>query len=365
MRVIISGGGTGGHIYPALAIIAEIKRQDPNSEFLYIGTALGLESDLVKREGIPFKEIEIQGFKRKLTIYNYRTIKKFIKATARSKEYIKNFKPDLVIGTGGYVCAPVLYAAAKLKLPTFLHEQNIVPGITNNFLSRYVDTIGISLEGAREHFKKGRKVVLTGNPISSEVILADAASGYEFLKINQDKKVILIFGGSRGAMPINQAIIDLIPQIEKRVSELYVLVTGAVNHEDVLTRLKESHTKLPSNLAVYPYLYNMSDVLKATTILISRAGASTLAEITALGLPTILIPSPYVTNNHQEKNAQWLEKESAALIVREKDLTAELLEKSIDYLLVNHDSYSNHARELGIPDAACRIYRELESLLKK
>lgn len=365
MRVIISGGGTGGHIYPALAIVAEIKRQQPDSEFLYLGTELGLESDLVKREGIPFKEIEIQGFKRKLTSYNFRTIKMFFKAVARSKEYIKSFQPDVVIGTGGYVCAPVLYAATKLKVATFLHEQNIVPGLTNSFLASYVDTIGISLEGAREHFKKARNVVLTGNPISSEVMLADSKKGYQFLQIEADKKIILIFGGSRGASPINQVIIDLIPQIERRLSEHYVFVTGAVNHQNVLNQIKERYGKLPSNLAVYPYLYNMSEVLKVTTILVSRAGASTLAEITALGLPAILIPSPYVTNNHQEKNAQWLEKETAAIILREKVLSAQLLNESIEYLIMNHDTYSNNARKLGITDASRRIYHELESLLKK
>ncbi len=365
MRVIISGGGTGGHIYPALAIIEEIKRQQPNSEFLYIGTANGLESDLIKREGIPFKEIEVQGFRRKLTTYNFRTTKKFFRAVARSKAYIRNFQPDVVVGTGGYVCAPVLYAASKLKVPTFLHEQNIVPGLTNNFLARHVDTIGISLEGSRKHFKNAAKVVLTGNPISSEVILADAKNAYQFLEIEQDKKIILIFGGSRGAMPINQVIVELIPQIESRESEHYVLVTGAVNYEDVLAQLKERYAKLPSNLALYPYLYNMSEILKATTILISRAGATTMAEITALGLPAILIPSPYVTNNHQLKNAQWLEEHGAAMVVREKDLTVKLLEESIDYLLINHETYSVNARELGICDASRRIYQELESLLKK
>ncbi len=365
MRVIISGGGTGGHIYPALAIISEIRRQQPDSEFLYIGTAKGLESDLVKREGIPFQEIEIQGFKRQLTTDNLQTVKKFFNAIAIAKRHINQFQPDVVIGTGGYVCAPVLYGAAKLKIPTFLHEQNIIPGLTNNFLSSYVDTIGISLEGAREHFRKAKKVVLTGNPISSQVIMADAESGYSFLNVEKDKKVILIFGGSRGAMPINQAIINLVLQIEKRTSEHYVFVTGAVNYEEVLAQLNKNYPELPSNLTLFPYLYNMPELLKIATILVSRGGASTLAEITALGLPAILIPSPYVTNNHQFKNAQWLEAESAAIVVREQDLTANILEDAIDNLLVNHAVYSSNAWKLGIRDSAHRIYNELQILLKK
>lgn len=363
MRVIISGGGTGGHIYPALAIIDEIKRQEPDSEFLYIGTKKGLEYDLVNRAGIPFQEIEIQGFRRRLTLENFQTVKKFMLAIKQARAKIKDFKPDVVIGTGGYVCAPVLYAAAKLNIPTFLHEQNIIPGLTNKFLASHVDTIGISLEGARSHFHKAKRVVLTGNPIASQVIAADAKQGYEFLGISEGTKVILIFGGSRGAMPINQRVIELFPFISGRSDEHYVLVPGASNLEQVEKILAESQLTLPDNLTIYPYLYNMPDVLKATRLLISRAGASTLAEITALGLASILIPSPYVTNNHQEKNARWLEQAQAAVVITEAELTADLLAEKIEHVLDQHGYYSENAARLGITDAASRIYQELKQLL--
>lgn len=365
MRVIISGGGTGGHIYPALAIVEEIKRREPDSEILYIGTKNGLEYDLVNRADILFEEIEIQGFRRRLTMENFETVKKFLGATKRAKEIIISFQPDIVIGTGGYVCAPVLYAAAHLKLPTFLHEQNIIPGLTNKFLSGYVSLIGISLEGARRHFQRAKKIVLTGNPIASQAINADAHKGYEFLKVTQDKKVILIFGGSRGAMPINKRIIELIPFIKSRTDEHYVFVPGAVNYEQVLKEIEQKKVDVPTNLAIYPYLYNMPEILKATTLLISRAGASTLAEITALGLPSILIPSPYVTNNHQEKNARWLEEKEAAIVVTEAELTGELLKEKIIELLEEHEHYSENAKQLGITDAAMRIYTEIKQLLEK
>ncbi len=176
MRVVVSGGGTGGHIYPALSLIKEIKKQDSNAEILYIGTERGLENDIIPREGIPFETIDISGFKRKLSVENVKTVIRFFKGTTRAKKLMKSFKPDVVIGTGGYVCGPVVYAAAKLKIPTVVHEQNSVPGLTNKFLSRYVDRVAICFEEAKRYFPE-QKVVFTGNPRASEVLHVDREAG--------------------------------------------------------------------------------------------------------------------------------------------------------------------------------------------
>ncbi|KEF38615.1 UDP-N-acetylglucosamine:LPS N-acetylglucosamine transferase [Schinkia azotoformans MEV2011] len=198
MRILVSGGGTGGHIYPAIAFIKEIKKHQPDAEFLYIGTEKGLEKSIVERENIPFKSIEITGFKRKLSFENIKTIMRFLKGTSLSKKYIKEFKPDIVLGTGGYVCGPVVYAAAKLNIPTIIHEQNSVPGLTNKFLSKYVDKVALCFEEAGQYFPK-EKTILTGNPRASEVIGNDGNIGKRSVGLDPTKKVVLIVGGSRGA----------------------------------------------------------------------------------------------------------------------------------------------------------------------
>ncbi|MGL4373509.1 MAG: UDP-N-acetylglucosamine--N-acetylmuramyl-(pentapeptide) pyrophosphoryl-undecaprenol N-acetylglucosamine transferase, partial [Turicibacter sp.] len=223
MRILVSGGGTGGHIYPALALVRAFQSIDPNLEVLYIGTETGLEKEIVTREGLPFKSIEIAGFKRSLSVDNIKTILKFMKSVAISKAYIKEFKPDVVIGTGGYVCGPVVYSAAKLKIPTIIHEQNSLPGITNKFLARYVDKVAICFEEARQYFPES-KVILTGNPRASEVAKTPKI-GKAALGLNPNKKTVLICGGSRGAEPINDAVIEAISKFEKANYEV-IFVTG-------------------------------------------------------------------------------------------------------------------------------------------
>ncbi|MBT2683127.1 undecaprenyldiphospho-muramoylpentapeptide beta-N-acetylglucosaminyltransferase [Bacillus sp. ISL-37] len=364
MKIAVSGGGTGGHIYPALALIREIQKKDENVEFLYIGTKKGLESKLVPRENIPFKSIHITGFKRKISFENVKTILRFLKGVRDSKKMLKEFKPDVVIGTGGYVCGPVVYAAAKMGIPTIVHEQNSVPGLTNKFLSRYVDKIAICFEEAREFFPD-QKVVLTGNPRASEVLGQDGIKGRLSAGLKLKIPTVLIFGGSRGARPINEAVVKSLTELSGKPYQV-LYVTGDVHFEDVQKEVELVGN--PENVIIKPFIHNMPEVLSGVDLTVARAGATTLAELTSLGIPSILIPSPYVTDNHQEKNARALSENGAARLLLEKDLTGPKLVESIDHILSNEEKLADMkkaAKKLGIPDSAQRLYRLMEELAKK
>lgn len=361
---MISGGGTGGHIYPALALIREIQKETKDAQFLYIGTTNGLESNLVPRENIPFKSIYITGFKRKLSIENIKTVFRFLKGAADSKRILKEFKPDIVIGTGGYVCGPVVYAAAKLNIPTIIHEQNSVPGLTNKFLSRYVNKIAVCFEEAKQYFPKD-KVAFTGNPRASEVIGKDGIAGRLSAGLSTKEPAVLIFGGSRGARPINDAVIKSLSDMgEKPYQVLYI--TGEVHYEDVKKEVELVGN--PKNVIIKPFIHNMPEVLAGIDLVVSRAGATTLAELTSLGIPSILVPSPYVTNNHQEKNAKSLSDNGAAVLLLEKDLTSKTLIGTINRILLNKDHLKEmklKAKNMGIPDAARLLYKLMGQLVKE
>jgi len=364
MNIVVSGGGTGGHIYPALALIREIKKETKNANFLYIGTEKGLESKLVTMENIPFKSIQITGFKRKISLENIKTILRFLKGVSESKQMLKEFHADVVIGTGGYVCGPVVYAASKLGIPTIIHEQNSVPGLTNKFLSRYVDRIAVCFEEARAFFPD-HKVVLTGNPRASEVLHQDGIKGRISAGLSVTGQVVLIVGGSRGARPINDAVLQSLSQLgEKPYQVLYV--TGDVHYEKVKKEVEQIGN--PTNVVIKPFIHNMPEVLAGTDLTVARAGATTLAELTSLGIPSILIPSPYVTNNHQEKNARALSDHYAAELVLEKDLNGQKLVEEIDGILLDErklNEMKKASKQLGIPDAAKRLYHLIEELVDK
>lgn len=364
MKIVVSGGGTGGHIYPALALIRMIKEKHPDTSFLYIGTEKGLESKLVVREGIPFQSIDITGFRRAVSYENVKTIMRFLKGVNECKKMLKEFKPDVVIGTGGYVCGPVVYAAAKMGIPSIVHEQNSVPGLTNKFLSKYVDKVAVCFEEASAYFPAG-KTVLTGNPRASEVIKASGAGALDKYGFASDKKTVLIFGGSRGARPINDAVSDSLKELADRPYQV-LYVTGDVHYEKVAELLQT--TGKPDNVAVEPFIHNMPDVLASCDLVVARAGATTLAELTALGIPSILVPSPYVTNNHQEKNARSLTDQDAAVLLLEKELNGSTLIKELDAVLMNElrlTKMKEKAKSLGIPDAADRLYAVMRQLTEK
>lgn len=362
MRIIVTGGGTGGHIYPALALIKYIQQKDPRSEFLYIGTTKGLESELVPRENIPFKAIEITGFKRSLSLENIRTVLRFIKGVRESKRIIKEFKPDVVLGTGGYVCGPVVYVASKLKIPTVIHEQNSVPGLTNKFLSKYVDKVAICFKEVEQFFPI-EKVVLTGNPRASEVIVERTKGVLENFQLQSGKPTVLITGGSRGASPINQAVLSALPQLQQKSYQV-IFVTGKAHYDQIVAQVKNPENY--NNVAIVPFIHEMEKVLPSVDVVVGRAGATSLAELTALGIPSILIPSPYVTNNHQEKNAKTLVSNGAAIMITEKELSSTKLVEALDTLLLDRNKryeMAEAAKQLGMRDASERLANVLFQLV--
>ncbi|WP_414839991.1 undecaprenyldiphospho-muramoylpentapeptide beta-N-acetylglucosaminyltransferase [Carnobacterium sp. TMP28] len=354
MKIILSGGGTGGHIYPALALIKRMKQLDPSTEVLYIGTEKGLESKIVRNAGISFKSIEIQGFKRSLSISNFKTIQLFITSIQKSKKLIKEFQPDVVIGTGGYVCAPVIYAASKLTIPTIIHEQNSVAGVTNKFLARYVTKIAVCFEEAKNEFSNySEKVNYTGNPRAQEVVGAKPSPILEDYQLIANQPTVLIFGGSRGAKILNKAFLEALSRLKNREYQV-LFATGEIHYES-LKKQAEPFLKNSSSISVVPYIENMPAVFANVELVVSRSGATTLAELTALGLPSILVPSPYVTNDHQTRNAESLTKRGAAKMIAESQLNGESLIESIDELMLNKELRKNMAdaaKKLGLPEAA-------------
>ena len=357
MRVVISAGGTGGHIYPALAIINKIKKEEPDSEFLYIGTHNRMEKDIVPKLNIPYEGIEITGFKRKLTLDNVKTVVNFLKAKKPCVKLVREFKPDVVIGCGGYVTVPVILAGKKLGYKTFIHEQNSVVGLSNKYLSKYADKIGVSFESTLSEFPKN-KVVLTGNPCSEKAIATKSADLSEY-GLTNDKKLVLIVMGSLGSKTINDKMIDYVYAFRNKSYQV-IYVTGNDYYDKVKNRV------FPDNVKVVPFIQNLPAVMKCADLMVSRAGASTISEITALGIPTIFIPSPYVTNNHQYKNAMDLVKKDAALILEENNLTKNNFIKTVDDILDNDDEYNKiktNISKLGITDSSSRIYNILKEMI--
>lgn len=357
MRVVISAGGTGGHIYPAIAIINKIKKEEPNSEFLYIGTHNRMEKDLIPSLNIPYESIEITGFIRKLTLENFKTLTRFMKARKKCQEIIKNFNPDIVIGAGGYVTAPVIWAAKKQGYKTFIHEQNSVVGLSNKYLTRYVDKVGVSFESTLNEFPH-EKVSLTGNPCSEKAINTPTAKKSDF-GLTEEKKLVTIVMGSLGSKTINDKMAEYIYGFRNKNYEV-LYVTGEAHYEKIKSK------RFPENVKVVPFIKDLPSIMKKTDLMISRAGASTMSEIMALGVPTIFIPSPYVTNNHQYKNAKDLCDKDASWLIEEKDLNKTTLIKMIDDILLDEKRY-NQVKEnlstLGIKDSSSRIYNILKEMI--
>lgn len=357
MKVVVVAGGTGGHIYPAIAIINKIKEKERNSEFLYIGTTNRMEKDLIPKLDIPFVGIEMTGLNRKNIFSNIIVFKKFHMAVKKATEELKRFKPDIVVGAGGYITAPVLYAAHKLKIPTLIHEQNSIPGVSNKFIGNFADRICVSLPNSLNLFPK-RKVVYTGNPRSEEIISVEKKNKSS-LGFDQNKKLVVIVMGSLGSTTMTQKIKELIPGFNNK--NYQVLVITGNNYYD---EYKDINTS--SNVKIVPFMEDLICLLKDTDLIVSRAGASTIAEITAIGLPAILVPSPYVTNNHQYKNAKELEEAGACVIVREEEFSKNKIIHEIDKLFDNKEVYDlmvEHSKELGIKDSATRIYEEIRKII--
>lgn len=357
MKYIISGGGTGGHINPGIAIAREIKAREPDAEILFVGTKNGLEGDLVPREGFNIEFIDVRGFKRKLSIDTVKTIGKLFKSFGSIKKIFREFKPDAVIGTGGYVCGPVVLYAALKRIPSLIHEQNAYPGITNRILSRFVDEVAISFEESRSRLKGKARITLTGNPIRNELFLLDKEKAREKIGLPKDMPLVVVFGGSLGAEHINDCVKDMIIHHGNEISYRLILSTGIRNYEDVMKEIREP---LPEKIQIVPYIYNMGEVLAAADLAVTRAGAITVSELSALGVPAILIPSPFVAENHQEYNARALENRGAAVVILQSQLTHDILYGQIEKLIKDRDlrkRMASAARNNGIANAAPEIYK--------
>ncbi len=357
MKVIVVAGGTGGHIYPAIAIIHKIEEKEPKSKILYIGTTDRMEKDLIPKLGIRYEGIEMSGLDRRHLLSNFAVLNQFRKAIGKAKKIIQEFHPDVVIGVGGYITAPVLYAAHRLKYPILIHEQNSIPGVSNKFLARFADRICVSLPSSVEYFPS-QKVVYTGNPRSEEILKVRKMSKRS-LGFDISKKLVVIVMGSLGSTTMTQKLKELIPGFENKNYQVLV-VTGKAYYEDY------QQVVLPTNVRLVPFLDQLIQLLKDTDLIISRAGASTIAEITAIGLPAILVPSPYVTHNHQYMNAKELEEVGACRIVTEEEFSKERILLEIDKLFDHKDQYDQmkiQSRSLGITDSATKIYDELRKLI--
>jgi UDP-N-acetylglucosamine--N-acetylmuramyl-(pentapeptide) pyrophosphoryl-undecaprenol N-acetylglucosamine transferase len=365
MRVIFSGGGTGGHIYPIMALIERLKQRDlvTNDDILFVGTKKGLEAKIVPSAGVPFKTLEIQGFNRKHLLKNFATIKLFLKATRQARKIIKDFKPDVVIGTGGYVSGAIVYEAAKLKIPTMIHESNSVVGLANKFLARYVNKICYTFDDAAKEFPEKAKLVKTGNPRSQQVLNMETQK-FDLAKLglNRQMPTVMVFGGSRGALAINRIMLQSLRELEKRPYQV-IWATGTFYYDAVAKKLAD--VEINDNIKVLPYIKNMPALLPEMDCVVSRSGATSIAEFTALGVPAVLIPSPNVTHNHQMKNALDLERAGAALVIAENDLNPNNFVSSIDHILLDQkyaQSMSAASKRLGVPDASDQVIKVMQDI---
>lgn len=362
MRVIMTGGGTGGHIYPAIAIAERIRRRHPDAEILFVGTAKGMEKDLVPKNGYDIRFITVSGFHRKKLWKNLKTAVDLVKGNMQAGSIIREFKPDLVIGTGGYVCGPVVRAAHKRGIKTYIHEQNAFPGVTNKLLEKYVDKVFISFPESKKYFKDQSKLVVTGNPIRKSFLLGSVSHSREKMGIGPSEFAILCFGGSLGAGKINSTMVHVAEAVNNMPDTRLFLITGRNYYDKVLDTLKDRGVEPSENIKILEYADNMHEYLFAADLVISRAGALTVSEITACGKASILIPSPNVTGNHQFFNAKVVADQGGAIIIEEKDLTDEKLLGTILRLKNNREalnSMSASSAKVGRIDAVDMIYDHL------
>lgn len=367
-RVIISGGGTGGHIYPAITIARAIADIEP-TEFLYVGSKIGLENTLIPNEGIPFVTIDVRGLERKISFRNLVTLGKTAGSLLRAEQIIHKFKPDVVIGTGGFVCGPVLLAASLSGIPTLVQEQNVIPGVTNTILSRFVKCVALGYEEAADRFKRKDILVYTGNPVRKDCLTGTRDHGRALLGLDPDKFTLLVAGGSRGARSINNAMIEVHRYFRDSRDIQILHVTGDHEYDRVVGQLEgiDGKGRYGEGSHIIPYLHHMPEALAAADLAVYRAGAVGLAELTVRGLPAILIPYPYAAEDHQRYNAQALVMCGAAKMILDKMLTGRELLEEIVHLKNDPEALKRMARaskSKGRPQAAHDIAELALSIAK-
>ena len=365
MRVLFAGGGTGGHIYPALALARYLRVSD-GAEILFLGTERGMESDLVPAAGFTLKHIPVVGLQRRVSLQAGRALYLAASSVREAKRIIKAYRPDVVIGTGGYVAGPVVLAARLARVPTVVHEQNAIPGLTNVLLSRFATRVCISFAESESYFPRPKRTVLTGNPRATEAAKATAIEADD-VALLPDIPVLLCVGGSHGAASLNEAFSSSVGQVLAGCDAQVVYVTGKRYYDEIQGKLQAIMARYHQRIHVLPYHPALPGLMRKTDLMVSRAGATTLAEITALGVPAVLVPSPNVTNNHQEHNARALSDNGAAVLLTEKEMTEESLTKLLITLLSKKENLQQMRKaclSLGVVDAAERmatVIREISS----
>ena len=372
MKVIIAAAGTGGHINPGIAIANEIKKHHKNAEITFIGTPRGLENDLVPRSGYKLKTIDAYGIKREISFQNLRNICKTLKSYRTTKKIVKQISPDIIIGTGGYICGATISAAHSLKIPTMLHESNAFPGKAVKMLAKKTDTILISFEDAKSRIKNAKRIVYTGTPVKirkKEYTIDEKLKIIKELGLKEIKPIVLIFGGSQGAQKINDSILEI---IENKLNKDYQIIwaTGPKQYDIIKEELENDEININniSNMKVVPYIYNMEEMMNVADLIVARAGAMTVTEIANLGKPSILIPLPNVSHNHQLYNAKVLQNIGAADIILDNELTGEKLNTNIEKIVLDGHKCKDmgeKALTVATDDVENKIYAQIIETIKE
>ncbi|MCL2857222.1 MAG: undecaprenyldiphospho-muramoylpentapeptide beta-N-acetylglucosaminyltransferase [Oscillospiraceae bacterium] len=372
MKILFACGGTAGHINPALAVAGLVRERWPGASILFAGNPSGMEATLVPKAGYDFAPIEVLGFQRKLNLRNIRNnlaaAGYLLTATGKAKKIIREFAPDICMGTGGYVSGPVVRTAAKMKIPTLTHESNAFPGVTTRLLCKYVDKVLLGVPQAERYLQAEGKIATTGNPVREEILAAKREESRRKLGIGTDKICLLSFGGSLGAQRLNEAIADVVAWHEDRRDIYHIHGTGQYGVELFTQLLWERgvNPESSANLDWREYIDDMPACLAAADLVICRAGALSISELQAAGRASVLIPSPNVAGNHQYHNARPLAEKNAAILIEEKDLTGEGLVNIIADLAADPGELRNigrNAAKMAITDAGRRILNEIEQLL--
>jgi len=370
MKVIIAAAGTGGHINPGIAIANKIKEKEPDSEIIFVGTDRGLEKDLVPRAGYELKTIDAYGLSKKISIENLKRLYKTYKGIGEAKKIVKEFNPDIVIGTGGYICGAVVLAAKKNNVPVLLHESNAFPGKAVQMLAKKANTILVSFKDAQDRIKNCKNVVFTGTPV--KIKKQDYSDNKKIeiinsLGLSQAKPIVLIFGGSQGAQKINEAIINI---IQNKLNKDYQMIwaTGPKQYDIIKEELKKSNINIEKidNTKILPYIYNMEEVENVCDLVVARSGAMTITEISNLAKPSILIPLPNVSNDHQMHNAKVLEKIGAAKIITNDTVNGDILNKTIKNIVLDEKvckEMGDNAFKVSTKDVEEKIYNEIAKLV--
>ena len=370
MRIMFVAGGTGGHINPAVAVATEIRRLDPTSEILFVGTEGRMETQIVPKAGFEIKTVKMNGLSRKMTIKgiieNIKTVILTFKASSSSKKIIKDFKPDVVVGFGGYVTGPVLNAAVKMGIKTAIHEQNAFPGVANKALAKKVDKVMLTSSQAEKYMSCKNPPIVTGLPVRREIVTADRDFARASLGIKNNEMLVLSMGGSLGADAINNAVVEMLELLKNEENIRFLHATGKFG-KWVPDKLKEKNVAFGNgtNIEIREYIENMNVCLPACDLVISRAGASSISEIQAIKKPSILIPSPNVAENHQFHNAMTLAENDGAILIEEKNLDGEILAKTVQDLKNNRqklDTISQNALKNAKSNALSEICKIVMSL---